>query len=291
MRPDDFFEEHSAPVDDFVGVELGLLPLGPTLSFRRGFVRLLRAGPQDVPDAEVAVALARLVHDDLESYGTDSGQRLDEDDVRDALLALRAVLARLQVAIPDIPFRDFASFRSFWVRDGARGSWQARRDILDAIFNDLHEQLADLESGVLTSSLAEAVSPRERTGWARVDEKIAELRRHFQQARTPQDYRNVGNDCTIVMETLSRQVFAAGRHLRPGETEPPVANTKQRLDRFVEDAASGPENAATRKLLRASIEMAQSVKHNAGPSRRSAGVAADATILVANLLRRFEEPA
>ena len=78
-------------------------------------------------------------------------------------------------------------------------SWKARRDILDGVFNDLHDQLADLDSRLMTASLAEAVSPRGRTGWARVDGEIVELRRHFQHARTPQDYRNIGNDCTTVI--------------------------------------------------------------------------------------------
>jgi len=40
----------------------------------------------------------------------------------------------------------------------------------------------------------------------------------------------------IVLEALSRQVYDVDQHLRDGEEEPPVAKTKQRIDRFVEDA-------------------------------------------------------
>src|SRR3712207_7154329 len=58
----------------------------------------------------------------------------------------------------------------------------SRRDILEGIFGPLHEQLADLESASLRSSLAHAVSPRGRTGWAKVDEEVAELRRPFQRS-------------------------------------------------------------------------------------------------------------
>lgn len=283
VRAADFFEEHVDPADELFGPGTST----PSLGFRQEFVRALRVGPQEVPDAEVGAGLARLVHDDLESYGTSGDPQLSEGDLRDALLALRAVLQRLAVDVPDIPFRDFTSFRSYWLREGASGSWQARRDILDGIFTALHDDLADLESGLLTASLADAVSPRGRTGWTRVDEELAELRRHFQHARTPQDYRNVGNDCVVVLETLSRQVYDVSRHLRAGETEPPIGKTKQRLERFVEDAAAGPENVEMRKLLRAAIDMAQAVKHTAGSTRRSAGIAADATILLANLLRRL----
>lgn len=39
----------------------------------------------------------------------------------------------------------------------------------------------------MTSELAQPVTTHRRTGWIRVDEEIAELRRHFQAATTPQD--------------------------------------------------------------------------------------------------------
>ncbi len=123
-----------------------------------------------------------------------------------------------------------------------------------------------------------------------MDAEISELRRHFLNAKTPQDYRNVGLDCVAVTEELSRQVYDPTRHCRAGEEVPPVANTKQRIERFVEDAAAGSDNAALRKLARACIEFAQSVKHSTTPSRREAGIAADAVIQLSNLLRRLTEP-
>lgn len=280
MRPDGFFEDD----DDIFGPST-------TRRFRREFVAQLRRGPvEDSPDIEVAVALARLVHDDLEAFGTGGGQVLTEQDIREALIALRAIVQRVGIQDLDVPFRDYTSFKTYWLRSGARGSWQARRDLLSDIFDDLHESLSDLESKALASTLADPVSPRGRTGWAAIDAEIAELRRHFHSARSPQDYRNVGNDCVIVIEALSRQVYDPDRHLRPGEDEPPVGNTKQRLDRFVEDAVPGSDNAAARKLFRASIEMAQATKHRPTSTRRDAGLAADAVILVSNLLRRLDEP-
>lgn len=278
MRVDDFFEE-----------SLGY-PEG-SRRLRRELLIDLRAEPlADLGDIEVAVPLARFVHDELERYGTDGGHELDEDEIRIALQALRAVSDRLGVSNFNPEFRDFGSFRSWWVRKDARGSWQARRDLLHESFEPLHDQLADLEARALTSTLAEPIRPHARTGWAAVDEEISELRRHFLVARTPQDYRAIGNDCVHVTEALSRQVYDASRHLRSGEEEPPADKTKQRLGRFVEDAATGPDNAAIRKLANAAIEMAQHVKHSATPSRREAGIAADAVIQLANILRRLDEP-
>ena len=274
MRPDDFFR------DDLHGRR----------RFSSDLARQLRRGPLEAADdVEAAVALARLVHDDLEAFGTGGGEQLSQEELREALLALRAVVDRIGIDGFAVPFRDYGTFKSYWLRNEGYGSWQARRDLLADIFDGLHDQLAALESRELTSSLTEPVSPRGRTGWARIDAEITGLRRHFQGARSPQDYRNVGNDCVIVTEALSRQLYDSEVHLRAGETEPPVGNTKQRLDRFVDDAAAGSENAALRKLAKASIELAQEVKHRDTPGRREAGVAADSVILLANLLRRLDE--
>jgi len=81
----------------------------------------------------------------------------------------------------------------------------------------------------------------------------------------------VGLDCVAVSEALSSHVYDPARHLRPGEVEPAVANTKQRLDRFVGDAAPGPDNAALRKVAKSIIELAQHVKHSSTPTRREGG--------------------
>jgi len=107
----------------------------------------------------------------------------------------------------------------------------------------MHDALTERESETLSSSLADAISPRGRTGWPRVGEEIAELKRHFAQARTPQDYRNIGNDCVIVLEALSRQGYDAEKHLREGEEEPSIGKTKLRIERFIEDAVPGSDNA------------------------------------------------
>jgi hypothetical protein len=214
--------------------------------------------------------------------------RTDEAEIRAAIRAARAVVDRLGLELK-LPFSDFGTFRSYWLRGDGYGSWQARRDILNDLFGNLHEQLARLEDGEIGSALAKPATSHPGTGWARVDTEVNELRRHFQAARTAQDYRNVGNDCVAVLERLSEQVYRADIHLRNGEDEPPVANTKQRLGRFVEDAAPGASNAEVRKVARAVIELAQAVKHQSAPSRRDAGIAADSVIQLTNILRRLAE--
>ena len=287
VRPSDFLIEEPVEEDAFFAI--------PGVTKKRANEELLgelRRHPlAEQTDVEVGVGLARLVHDELQAYGTGGGQVMDDEQVGLAIQALQAVTRRLGIDDLNVPFRDFTSFRSWWIRRGASGGggWQARRDLLSEVFDSLHDRLAHMELAALESSLADPISPHPRTGWSAVDTEIGELRRHFNSARTPQDYRNVGNDCVAVTEMLSAQVYDPKWHLRGGEEEPPVAKTKLRIERFIDDAAPGSDNAALRKLARAAIEYAQHVKHSETPTRTEAGVAADAVILLANILRRLAE--
>ena len=285
MRPDDFFVE-----DQHVSHELWGLAGATSRSLDLPLLTALRRGPSEGrDDIEVAVGLARLVHDELEKFGTGGGEELTDHQIRDALVTLHVVLRR--VGIPfDLPFRDYGTFKSHWKRNNCTDSYQKRRDMLNELFGPLHDRLVELETRTLSSTLAQPISPHPVTGWARVDAEVAELRRHFQNARTEQDYRNVGNDCVILTEELSRQVYDPKLHLRAGEEEPAVDKTKNRIGRYIEDTVSGPENAELRRLARAAIEFAQRVKHSPTSTRREAGIAADTVILLANILRRLDQP-
>ena len=180
--------------------------------------------------------------------------------------------------------------------DAERGSWVvtgllclagARRRLLAEHFEPLHARLGQLEDSALASNLAEPVSALTTTGWPRVDEEIRELRRSFRSASAPQDYRAIGTHCVGVLEALSAAVYDPARHLRPGETEPPVDKTNLRIGRFLEDVVGGAENEAVRAVAVKAAALAHSVKHRDAPTRRDTGIAADAVILLSNILRRI----
>jgi hypothetical protein len=96
------------------------------------------------------------------------------------------------------------SFSTYWGTHGGYGSWAARREMVRGTFDPLHEDLEKIEEGQLREDLVEPVSPKDLTGWPAVDVEIAELRRHFHQAQTPQDYRNIGNDVSQCLRPLAR---------------------------------------------------------------------------------------
>ena len=277
MHPDDFFVE----TEGFDSIGDRRLNVELLEKLRR------RPLPQR-DDLEAATALARLVHDELETYGTEGGERLGKDGMALAIRSLRAALKRLDIQF-DPEWRDYTTFRGYWIRKGARGSWQARRDLLASEFDPIHGELARREDQALANDLVEQVSPRGTTGWPKVDEEIRELRRRFRSAQTPQDYRAVGTHCVGVLEALSRTVYDPSAHLREGESPPPPEKTKLRIGRYVEDAAPGSSNEQIRGLVLKAVELAHEVKHRETPTRRDAGIAADSVIVLANLLRRLDQ--
>lgn len=241
-------------------------------------------------DLDVALALMDLVRDDLTTSGTEGSGKgsLNDDDLRLAVRALQGVTARTGHEFK-LPFRDHTTWRAWWLRNNAHGSWQARRDLLSGLFDEPYAALMSAQEGALRSTLVEAISPHERLGWPEIDTEIGELRRHFRTASTPQDYRAVGNDCVHITEALSRKVYDHASHTPDGEDEPPASQTKTRLDRYITAQLPGSNNAALRKFARASIELAQAVKHSGAPTRTEAGILADAVIALANMLRRLDE--
>lgn len=138
-----------------------------------------------------------------------------------------------------LPWRDFSTFKGYWLRNGCSGSWQARRDLLNELFVPVRVELDRREEAQFGAVNAEAVSPHIKTGWPRVDQELAELRRRFRTAVTMQDYRDVGSRAVAVLEALSCTIYDPAVHLRDGETEPPPDKTKQRLSRYVEDSLAG----------------------------------------------------
>lgn len=282
MREGDFYTEVVTQVDVW-GNETKTEALDTTL------IEAISRGPlADFPDIEVAVALARLIHNEYELYGT-SGSALDREASGLLLRTLGRTLDRLGIKDFAVPFRDFDTFRTYWNRNDGYGSWQARRDMLNEFFEPLHEQLERSEAAGLEWALASGISPHPVTGWPKVDEEIAELRRHFNAASSQQDYSNIGNDCVAITEALSAVVYNHEKHGIQGQGEPAVTSTKARLDRYLEVELQGSENAYVRKLTRSAVELAQAVKHRRETSTRTeAGISADAVILLANILRRLQ---
>lgn len=256
-------------------------------SLNQDLVQRAQDGKLNERDLDIALSLTTLVHDEYQEFGTSSHNVLDDKDIAIAQRALVAVLSRLGIPF-SLPWRDFTKFKAYWLKNDGYGSWQARREILAGFFDPVFEALEKLLEGG-TGGVVEAVSPHAVTGWPRVDLELAALRERFGTARTSPDYRDVGNRCVAVLEAVGEVVYDKEKHLRDGEEVPSREKSKQRLERYVEDSLAGKENAKVRGLATKVIELAHSIKHQTEPTRRDSGIAADATVLLVNILRRAEQ--
>ncbi|MGN6577460.1 MAG: abortive infection family protein [Nocardioides sp.] len=122
---------------------------GETTRLHTELLDQIAAAPSSTwSDLELAKALTELTHDEYQKYGT-NGSELDNAEARKLLTTLKAVLARVGMRKVEFGFRDFESFRSYWIRKGASGGggWQARRDLLADLFNPIHDRLEALVAG------------------------------------------------------------------------------------------------------------------------------------------------
>ncbi|MEV6133075.1 hypothetical protein AB0M05_40855 [Streptomyces violaceusniger] len=108
----------------------------------------LRFGPlPDHPDLEVAVALTRLLHEDFVARGTRHDERMNDDEVVLAVKAHRAVLERLGLKPPRLPFRHHSGFYDYWCKNdmSGGGGWQARRECIEGLLGPTRQALEDLQ--------------------------------------------------------------------------------------------------------------------------------------------------
>ena len=251
--------------------------------------QLAQGTAADPNPLETALSLTRLVRDEFEAFGTDPAfLRTSEDESRAALRALRLALKRHGIEFRP-PWSDFSSFRSYWISEGAYGSWQARRDIIEEHFRPVQDQLEQAEEQQFLGELTEGISPHRSLGWTEVDDHIAQLRQRFRSASTAVDYKDVGNRCVGVLEALSAHVYDPDLHCPPGDKEPEISKTDIRIGAYINHRLQGKTNEELRGLTKKASALSHKMKHSPKADRTTTGITADAVILLANILRRLEE--
>lgn len=140
MTPADFFREEQDATWELNG--------HPRVSsvFKSDFVARLRQGPQEgVRDIDAAYGLTQLAHSELEAYGTDGRQRLDNEQISVLIRSLNAVLQRLGIVFV-APFQDFKSFKGYWISKGMADSWAKRRVYLSELFSPVLSRLSEIDA-------------------------------------------------------------------------------------------------------------------------------------------------
>jgi hypothetical protein len=287
MKVDDLFDP--VKVEDVFGFETVKYT-----NLKTDFINSLAKAPHpDVDELELAKTLLTVLRDDFVGYGTDGGDmRLDDQSVKTVLRAAKLVTKRNNLKEPVLPFRDFSGWGDYWRKEGMSGggSWAVRRGFIQDIFNPIIDAIEEKQDEIYFSELSTPVSEQPVIGdWVKLKDEMTQLRNRFATARTPQDFSAVGTACVRIIEGLSRVAYKQDIHGEPTDTsEPPVDKTKIRIGRVIEVGLGGRKNAELRSLANSSSEVAHKVKHATTPNKLQAGIACDATILLASIVQRIE---
>ena len=122
-----------------------------------------------------------------------------------------------------------------------------------------------------------------------VDQQVEQLRHRFRTASTTVDYKDVGNRCVGVLEELSRILYQPEVHCAPDEKPPPVDKTNIRISAYIDWRLKGSINEELRGLIKKASALSHKIKHSPTADRTTAGISADAVIMLANILRRLQE--
>lgn len=144
----------------------------------------LRAEPlPDTSDVTAAEQVLELVWGELKGFGTSGNCACDDNEIAVAIRALEAVTRRIGVP-PELPFRHFSTFRTYWLRHDGYGSWQARRDILQDLLEPTRKELETLESRLAGPEIHEEMISSLRNP-AAIREHLARLQRIAQSDPSP----------------------------------------------------------------------------------------------------------
>lgn len=244
-------------------------------------------------ELEVAKALLELIRDELVIFGTSGGTRLDGDGLKSVLRTAKIVLSRNNLPEIDLPFRDFDGFYDYWRKEGmvGGGSWGMRRGYIQDKLNPAINSIEDRIDAQYYAEISNPVSELPSIGdWQKIKDEITQLRNRYATAKTYQDFNAVGTACVRIIEGLSRVAYNHSIHGEKNDTaEPPIDKTNIRIGRVIEVGLSGRKNAELRALAKSSSEVAHRVKHANIPDALQAGLACDATILLASIVQRIEQ--
>lgn len=277
--------EGSSDVDN--GSEDGVR-LGDTVAFRDDLaLQARREQLGDYSDLEVAIELVELVQRELTLFATGETCLLSEQQIENSIKALKSVLRRIGIEIR-LPFRNYETFKDYF-RSENLSTYRSRRELLERLFFSARAKLEELETRKLAKPLVVALDVSTIELWAMVDIEIAELRRKYNSAVTLQDFRALGTNCLGVLEAVGDVVYDQSA-LGSDETTEPRDRVKQRIAWFLNRELAGEPAQELRTLVNSTVTVANRVKHGRDLSQETVGMAADATVLVASMIRRLAKP-
>jgi hypothetical protein len=263
--------------------------------YREPIESLLTMRRQVGVDEEALDCVVRILHEEIDCRvreGEGNAIFLRDPDLEFLEKAYVILSTRIGMNVVDFGFRGWKSFDRLneeLARDCTY--WQECQEVQirhwSGIFNPIATELRTRIRRSWIQELVIPASPHTGTGWVDVDHEITILRQRFASAITPQDCAIVGHQCVRVLEVLSVAAYEHEIHGDPLQPAPPVKRTKVRLGAVLASHSAMNVNKTLDRFARNCVELAEEVKHSNTPTRTEAGVAADAVIILANLVRRL----
>jgi hypothetical protein len=240
----------------------------------RSSLRISRAGERGSIGAVTTDELRKLVDEQanlLIAVGT-GGPAINSVNGKyiDRRKAIADELRRRGIDDPN-PYRDLWRWYAYY--SSKLPSYQSRRVYIGELYDPLRDALERVGSDEIGTRIDD-----ERTGWERVDDQMVQLRERFKAAATSEDYQGIGLRCREIFVSLGRACYDEDEH-------GPADNLVDRLYAAIDGHAPGSANKELRRLLKAGIDYANKLQHDADGTRQHARIAAEVTAASVTVMR------
>lgn len=199
------------------------------------------------------------------------------DEYKERRSTIRAELHRRGLEDPN-RFGDLWGWHAYWSEH--LPTYASRRVFVSEMYQPLLDSLEQLGERELGTGLQPA-----QTGWVAVDSQLGQLRERYARAETTDDYKAVGLLCRDIFLSVAKETFSEDEHLPRGGTLPGSADAVARLNLVVDALAPGQSNREVRKVIKATVDLANKVQHDQSATEALAALVAEATVTAVNLIR------
>lgn len=120
------------------------------------------------------------------------------------------------------------------------------------------------------------ITPREPTGWDRVDRTLAKARAQLDTSSDEEDYQAIGLLCREVMISLAQAVYDPAIHVSEDGVSPSATDANRMLEGYVGHAFPGESYKEVRAHARAALALALNIQHRRTATRKLASLCVEA---------------
>jgi hypothetical protein len=172
-----------------------------------------------------------------------------------------------------IPYEDLWDWYKYY-RDNI-GTYAERRKYLSELFEPLVKTFAETLPDPL-------ITPREPTGWERVDRALRKARGKLSTGVNEEDFQEIGLLCREILISLAQEVYNPDIHKTYDGVSPSDTDASRMIIAFLSHVVGGKSNETKRKYAKASTQLAAELQHKRTASFRDAAFCLEATSSMVN---------